>query len=180
MIRLFVGVPLPEDVRLGLAALCTGVPGAKWVAEENFHVTLRFIGEVPENEAEDIHHALEGVRTRRFDLVLSGVGHFETSGQVRTLWAGVEKNAELVALRDRIESALVRSGLEPEGRRFTPHVTLARLKDAPTARVSGFLAANSLFRAGPVAVDQFTLFSSFPRSSGPIYHAEADYPLSFV
>ena len=180
MVRLFVGVELPEDVRERLATLCAGVPGARWVPPENLHLTLRFIGEVDGGEAEDIYHALSAVRPRSFDITLSGVGHFGTSSEVKSLWVGVERNAELVALRDRIESALVRVGLEPEGRRFTPHVTLARLRDTPVHRVSTFLAHNSLFRAGPIRVEHFTLFSSFLQGSGPIYTAEADYPLELT
>ena len=177
MIRLFVGVALPEDIRLTLAGLCGGVPGARWVATESFHMTLRFIGEVSEGEAEDIHTALGTINARTFSLMLSGVGHFESAGQVHTLWAGVEKNAELLALRARIESALVRIGLPPEGRRYSPHVTLARLKDTPIHRVSNFLALHGLFRAGPIPVGSFTLFSSFLKSSGALYHPEAEYPL---
>jgi len=180
MVRLFVGVELPEDVRERMSALCGGVPGARWVPPENLHLTLRFIGEVDGGEADDIYHALSSVRPRSFDLTLSGVGHFESSGEVRQLWVGVERNAELVALRDRIESTLVRVGLPPEGRRFTPHVTLARLRDTPVHRASTFLAHNSLFRAGPITVSHFTLFSSFLQGTGPIYTAEADYPLSLL
>jgi 2'-5' RNA ligase len=180
MVRLFVGVGLPEDVRERLSALCSGVPGARWVPPESFHLTLRFIGEVDGGHAEDIYHALSAVRPQRFDLTLSGVGHFESKGEVRQLWVGVERNAELMALRDRIESTLVRIGLEPEGRRFTPHVTLARLKDTPVHRVSAFLAHNALFRAGPIPVDHFTLFSSYLQGTGPIYTPEADYPLQLA
>ncbi len=177
MIRLFVGVELPEDVRERLVSLCAGVPGARWVPPENMHLTLRFIGEVANGEADDIYHALSAVRPRSFNLALSGVGHFETAGEVRALWVGVERNAELVALRNSIESALVRIGVPPDGRRFTPHVTLARLKDTPAHRVSAFLAHNSLFRAGPIPVRHFTLFSSFLQGSGAIHTPEADYLL---
>jgi RNA 2',3'-cyclic 3'-phosphodiesterase len=180
MVRLFVGVELPEDVRERLASLCAGIPGARWVPPENLHLTLRFIGEVSGGEADDIYHALTSVRPRSFDITLSGVGHFETGSEVRAVWVGVERNAELVALRDRIESTLVRIGLPPEGRRFTPHVTLARLKDTPPQRVSTFLAHNALFRAGPIAVEHFTLFSSFLQGSGAIHTPEADYPLTLA
>ena len=177
MVRLFVGVELPEDVQERLTSLCAGVPGARWVPPENMHLTLRFIGEVANGEADDIYHALAQVRPRAFNISLTGVGHFDTGNEVRALWVGVERNAELVALRDRVESALVRIGLPPEGRRFTPHVTLARLKDTPLHRVSAFLAHNSLFRAGPIPVDHFTLFSSYLQGSGAIHTAEADYLL---
>ncbi len=103
MICLFVGVGLPADIRMRLSALGAGVPGARWVPPENLHLTLRFIGEVTETDAEDIHDTLLSVRTKAFDIALSGVGHFESKGQVHTLWAGIEKNPELTALRDRIE-----------------------------------------------------------------------------
>ena len=178
MIRLFVGVGLPEDVRARLASLGAGIPGARWIPPENLHLTLRFIGDVNEDVADDIHDALDGVRTRRFELSLSGVGHFESAGQVHTMWVGVEKNPELVALRDRIESALVRIGRPPEGRRFTPHVTLCRLRDASVRRASSFLAANGLFRAGPIPVDRFTLYSSAAQGQGRLYVPEADYALA--
>jgi RNA 2',3'-cyclic 3'-phosphodiesterase len=177
MIRLFVGIGLPEDIRARLSGLCGGVPGARWVPPENMHLTLRFIGEVSEGEAEDIHHALVSIRTRRFDISIAGVGYFDTAGEVRALWARVEKSPELLALHARVESALVRMGLEPEERRFTPHITLARLKDTPVARASAFLAHNNMFRAGPIAVESFSLFSSFRQREGAIYQEEAEYPL---
>ena len=85
-----------------------------------------------------------------------------------------EKFPDLLALRDRIESALVRMGLPPEGRRFLPHVTLCRLRDASVARVSRFLAANNLFRVGPIPVEHFTLFSSAAQGQGRIYVPEVD------
>ena len=179
MLRLFVGLELPEDLRARLASLGAGVPGARWTPEEKLHLTLRFIGEVQEHDAEDIHDALSGVYTRRFDMTVAGVGHFESGGQVHTLWAGIEKNPELVALRDRVDSALKRAGQAPAAdRKYVPHITLARVRDAPMSRVSAFLAANSLLRAGPIGVEHFTLFSSFLQGSGPIYHAEAEYPLA--
>ncbi len=181
MIRLFVGVGLPEDIRLRLASFCLGVPGAKWVEAQNFHLSLRFIGEVDEGQADDIHDALAVVRAREFELSLAGVGHFESAGHVHTLWVGVEKNPELLLLQSRIESALVRVGLEPNGRRYLPHITLARIREGQSnGRISAFLAQNGLFRAGPIAIEQFTLYSSYLRNSGPIYRAEAEYPLALA
>ncbi|MFN0042377.1 MAG: RNA 2',3'-cyclic phosphodiesterase [Alphaproteobacteria bacterium] len=180
MIRLFVGLALPPDIRRVLAGLATGIPGARWVDEENYHLTLRFIGEVAENDAHDIHDALSGVRARRFDLMLSGVGHFENGGEVHTLFAAAEREPALMQLRANIESALVRFGVKPDGRRFQPHVTLARMRGAPPDRVSLFLAAHALLRAGPIAIDHFALYSSFLREAGPIYQVEAEYTLALV
>ena len=183
MIRLFVGIGLPEDIRARLAGLAAGIQGARWVAPENFHLTLRFVGDVNEALANDVHDALGLVRARPFEMMLSGVGHFETGGEVRALWAGVEKNPDLIALRDRIERALARigsaqeGGLAPEGRRFMAHVTLCRLRDSPLARVSAFLGSHAMFRAGPLPVDRFTLYSSLTQDGGSVYREEARYPL---
>src|ERR671938_2153776 len=131
MLRLFVGIPLSPELHLRLSLLCNGLPGAKWVEPGNFHVTLRFIGEVDEGRAADIDEALAEIRAPRFELAVAGVGIFGTAAKARMLWAGVEKNPALLHLHDKVESALMRLGLEPEERRYTPHVTLARIKYAP-------------------------------------------------
>ncbi|MSO89114.1 MAG: RNA 2',3'-cyclic phosphodiesterase [Rhodospirillaceae bacterium] len=178
MIRLFVAIELPASVRTVLGFLHAGVPGARWTPVENMHLTLRFIGEVEEPRIEDIDRALLAVRSPRFSLELAGVGHFESAGQPRALWAGVPKIAPLIGLRDRIESALVRAGFAPEGRKFLPHVTLARLRDAPAPKVSAFLGRYGLFRAPPFPVDRFALFSSHHGRNGSTYRVEADYELA--
>lgn len=178
MIRLFVAIELPEDVRGRVAALCGGVPGAKWVKPENLHLTLRFIGEVPEDRFHDIDAALAQIRAPAFEVELDGVGCFPPRGQARVLWVGVTKNGALAHLYGKVESALVRTGLKPEGRKYSPHVTLARLKGAPVRRIQEFVAEHNLFRAGPFPVVNFTLFSSFLSQSGAIHRAEASYPLA--
>ena len=174
MLRLFVGIPLPPEIKLRLSLLCNGVPNATWVDPGNYHVTLRFIGEVDEGTASDINAALLQIRARRFDMVLAGVGEF---GQ-RMLWAGVEKAPALVHLRDKVESAMVRTGLPPEARRYAPHVTLARLKGKGDVKLQSFLAEHALFRAEPIPVRQFSLIASYLTKSGAIYEDQADYPLS--
>jgi 2'-5' RNA ligase len=179
MIRLFCAIELPDGLRDRLIALGGGMPGARWVPEENLHVTLRFIGEVPESSFDDIAAALSGVSVPVFDLTVAGIGHFEQSRRPTTLWARVEKSEPLVQLRDRIESALRRAGVKGEDRQFMPHVTLARLdRGASREHVAGFIGANSLFRAAPFPVERFTLFSSVLSRSGPTYRAEAEFPLA--
>ena len=84
----------------------------------------------------------------------------------------------LISLHDRIESALVRAGLEPEGRKYWPHITLARLNNASPGLARGWLAANTMFRAVPFTVDQFTLFSSHLSREKAIHRAEVEFPLS--
>ncbi len=177
MYRLFVGIALPEDIRARLGALCGGLPGARWVDAENLHLTLRFIGDVGRDAAEDIHDALERVRGAPFELTVSGLGCFETGRKVRALWADVGREERLVWLQERIESVLVRTGVEPERRKFKAHVTLARFRNGGSPRIGDFLEAHNTFSAGPFPVEAFTLFRSFLGREGPHYEALAEYPL---
>ena len=110
MLRLFVGIGFPPELKLRLSLLCSGVPGAKWVDPGNFHLTLRFIGEIGEDVAADIDEALSRLRARRFTLQIAGTGVFGGE-KPRSLWAGVERSPELAGLRDKIEQALIRVGL---------------------------------------------------------------------
>jgi 2'-5' RNA ligase len=177
MLRLFVGLGFPPELKLQLSSLCTGVPGAKWVEPGNFHLTLRFIGEIGEDVAADIDDALLRLRARRFTLQIAGIGVFGGGDKPRSLWVGVEKSPELVGLRDKVEQALIRIGLPPEQRKFAPHVTLARLRDAPLDKLREFLTAHARFRADPFAVNGFSLIASFQTKAGSIYEDQADYPL---
>lgn len=178
MIRLFVGLELPRSLRERLGLLAGGVPGARWVPVENFHITLRFVGEVPAHRAEEIDHALSQVAAFAFPLSLAGVGTFSRGGREVALWAGVERTPALEHLQQKVESALRRAGEEAERRRFSPHVTLARLSDGVVeSKLAGFVQAHNLFRAGPFEVDHFTLFSSLLGREASVYHAEVEYPL---
>ncbi len=177
MIRLFAGLELPEAVRAELAAMTAGVPGARWVAPDNMHVTLRFVGDVDEGVGRDVHEALATVRAPRFALALAGIGTFGSKRHPHALWVGVERAPELVHLRDKIESALVRAGLEPETRKFSPHVTLARIKEPPGPRLGEFVARHDGYRSESFVCERFTLFSSHLGRSGASYTAEAHYPL---
>ncbi len=177
--RLFAALDLPTIAREQLAALSgTGIPGARWVPPENFHLTLRFIGEVPGHIARDVDDALLGLHAQGFSLVLSGMGVFAKGGVSSALWVGVERTPQLDHLRNKIETALQRCGLEPGRRRFQPHVTLARLDYPSEARVAGFVQAHNLFRTAPMPVEHFTLFSSLLCRDHAVYTPEAEYELA--
>jgi RNA 2',3'-cyclic 3'-phosphodiesterase len=178
MIRLFVGIDPPSEVKLHVSLLCGGIPGAKWVDTANLHVTLRFIGEVDEGLAADIDEVLAGVKAPGFAVTLAGVGQFGGGEKARALWVGVEKNPALLHLHDKIETALMRIGLPPEQRRYAPHVTLARLRYVHPVEVQAFIERHALFRAPSFPVDKFSLVASYLTKSGPIYEDQADYPLS--
>ena len=177
--RLFVALDLPWALRQQVAALANaGIPGARWVPPENYHITLRFIGETPGHRAEEIDMALAGLRGRGFSLTLSGLGTFHKGGRATALWVGVERNPQLDHLQNKIERALQQIGLDPERRRFQPHVTLARLDNAPEAKIASYMQAHNLFRAEPVPVEHFTLFSSQLGKEASVYTAEVEYALA--
>lgn len=177
MIRLFVGLELPEDLAARLAALGGGIPGARWVEARNLHLTLRFIGEVDEGVAAELDEALAALAAPGFELALDGFGAFGGGRRLHTLWAGVERVPALVHLRDKVETAVVRLGLPSEPRKFSPHVTLARLRDTPAGRVHDFIAGTSPFHLGPWPVDHFTLFRSHLSRNGAEYERLERYAL---
>ena len=178
MIRLFVAIPLPEVIRTRLTMLQSGLQGARWIKPENIHLTLRFIGEVPNDLAGDIDAALADIAAPAFPLELDGIGSFSRGKHPHALWAGMAKSEPLMHLQAKIESALVRGGLKPEERKFSPHITIARLKEMRRNRVESWLADHGGFRTEPFHVDRFALFSSFLKSEGAVYIEEASYPLS--
>ncbi|MCC7167545.1 MAG: RNA 2',3'-cyclic phosphodiesterase [Rhodospirillales bacterium] len=179
MMRLFVGIDFPPELRQRLALLGAGLPGARWVEPENLHLTLAFIGETDDETARALDAELGRLRAPAFDLTLASVNVFGAGGRKpRSLWVGVEACEALVLLQGRVEAAMVRAGLAPEGRKFTPHVTLARLKDVPTGRLAEYLSGNGLFRLGPIAIGEFVLFESVLGRAGAHYTALARYPLA--
>jgi 2'-5' RNA ligase len=177
--RLFVALDLPWTLRTQLADLAMGLAGVRWVPPENYHITLRFIGELPAHKAEEIDLALAALRARGFSLELNGVGTMEKAGRITALWVGVARNQQLDFLRGKIETALQRSGIPAERRRFLPHVTLARLNDtAAEPRLAHWVQAHNLYRSPPVPVEHFTLFSSQLGKEQAVYTSEVEYALA--
>ncbi|HEX6014192.1 MAG TPA: RNA 2',3'-cyclic phosphodiesterase [Geminicoccaceae bacterium] len=177
MPRLFIALDLPEDVLDALDRLCEGLPGVRWSDPGQFHLTLRFLGEVEQGTFYEVGEALAGVSHPPFELALKGLGQFPPRGAPHTLWAGVDDPAgTLPTLRRRIERALGEVGLEPERRKFAPHVTLGRFKaPPPEERLASYLFRRNLFRTERFPVSSFGLYSSQLRPEGSRYTLEADY-----
>jgi 2'-5' RNA ligase len=176
--RLFVALDLPFALREALSRLAGGLHGARWVSPDNYHLTLRFLGEVSNLVAEDIDQALAALRARRFTLALSGTGTFERSGRTVTLWAGIVREPALDHLQAKIETALQRAGLPAEKRRFQPHVSLARVDNVSPDRLAGWVQAHNLLRTEPTPIEHFTLFSSQLGDEQPVYTPEVEYALA--
>ena len=177
--RLFIALTLPQTVRDDLDRLATALPGLRWTPSDNYHLTLRFLGEVQQPDAQDIDEALAALRMPQFELSLAGIGGFGKGRQLRSLWAGVDSQPALTRLQAKVEQAVTRAGQPPQARRFKPHVTLARCKNGapPRDKLQPFLAERALYRSRPFSGKSFTLFSSVLSSSGSIYTPEVEYPL---
>lgn len=178
MLRLFVALEIPHEVRRAIASIGSGLPEARWVAPESLHITLRFIGEVDGDVAEDVDAELVGVRVRRFSIALSGLDCFESSDRVRAVWVPVVAGEELAQLQRGIERAVRRAGVAPDSHKFVPHVTLTRLRRVRVDEVVPYLQHHGDFRAGPFEVDRFTLFRSHMGHGGSHYEPLAHYDLS--
>jgi 2'-5' RNA ligase len=174
--RLFVALALPDAVAQGLMLIQSGVPGARWSAREQLHITLRFMGEVDGRDAADIDDAISLISAPRFTLELRGVGEFGGKNP-HALWAGVRDPAPVAHLARKIETAIQRIGLPAEQRKFVPHVTLARLRAAPRGRILDYLTDHALYASGTFEVGSFILYSSVLTDDGSIYTAEREYGL---
>ena len=180
MPRLFVAIDFPDPVIEQLIALRDGsFDHTSWINEDQFHLTLRFLGEVDGIECDDIQEELFKIRQPVFPLSLKGIGFFPPRKQPRVLWVGVEKNEALFQLQKKIDTRLDRLNLTAEKRKFHPHVTLARLRQLSAERIGAFLSRNNLFKTDPFYVEEFSLYSSVLTSQRAIHIEEARYPLIY-
>ena len=174
--RLFLAICPPPATARALAALRRDLPGWRWVAEENLHLTLAFLGEVGRPGAEDLDAALSAMPLVLPEVTLGGIGHFG-SRQPRAVWVGAAPSAALADLSERVTRAARRSGIAVERRKFVPHVTLARLSAAARAEdVARFAERQGDLRMPPFTPRAITLFRSHLRPEGPLYEPLADYP----
>lgn len=177
MHRLFVAIDLPEQVKETLAHLRSDLPGARWVPAEQLHLTLRFIGDVDELTLQSIKGALKTVRATAFDLGLSGIGHFPSAKNPRVLWVGMTVSQPLLILQRQVEQAVNEAGLPPEERKFSPHITIARLKDTPARPVLDLEKRKGAFASPPFTITDFHLYASKLTGSGAIHTRVATYQL---
>src|SRR5580704_731796 len=170
--RLFTGLEIPSDVAQSLGMMRGGLPGARWIDPENYHLTLRFIGDIDDALAGEIAGMLGRVHRGTFELRIEGLTFFG-GRKPRAVVAAVTPVPALMELQAEHDRLLQRLGLEPEGRKYTPHVTLARLRDSSSHEVADYLAARGHFRSMPFQVSRFVLFSSRASIGGGPYIVEA-------
>lgn len=176
MHRLFVALRPPPEVRALLLATMQGVMGARWQDDAQLHITVRYIGEVDGAVADDVATTLSHLHAAPATWRVSGVGLFDRRGWPNALWAGVAPHAPLAALHRKVDQALVRIGLKPEGRAYLPHITLARF-GREAGGLDRFLGDNAALESAEVTSGHLTLFESLLGGEGARYEAVARFPL---
>lgn len=181
MPRLFVALDLPDAVKDALGDLQVGLPEARWHDIDDFHVTLRFIGEADPATEGELVDALDLLDDPAVTLVPRGYGHFERRGKPAVLFVAVEATPALAALQRRVETLVRGCGVAPDPRRFTPHITLARFpKSIEADRVGHWLETAPPPRIAPVTVDAVTLYESRRDPAGARYQPRHRFPLTVL
>jgi 2'-5' RNA ligase len=178
--RLFVALEIPENIKLALSDPQSCFPGLKWTPASNLHLTLRFIGFVPQTHTERIQQSLRLAKCDSFHLAVAGLGLFQrkTGG---ILWAGVSKEPALLELKQQVDEALrISAGLSLKDDSFTPHLTLSRLKNTPSPALKKQVQEKAAEQFGEFAVAGFTLFRSILRPSGAIHEPAERYKLNVL
>jgi 2'-5' RNA ligase len=177
MARLFIAIDLPDAQKAEVKALCKGLPAAHWSQVGQLHLTLRFLGEIPEEQIPLLRERLRAVARPAFDLALEGVGAFPKRRRpARVLWAGVAPEAPACALKTAIDDVL---GPDPEAaeRGFSPHLTLARFREDPEPALGRFLVDHGAFAGSMWRVSEFVLYKSTLGREGALHEVLEAYPL---
>lgn len=173
--RLFVAVTPPPEIRDLLARARTEIERATWVKPGQLHVTLRFLGDVGEEEVAFLRERLRSISATRMSLRIRGVGTF--GRPARVLWCAIEPKEEIAALAAAVDRAVVEVGLPEADKPFAAHMTLARLKNSPPVMVRRFLEKNDELESPEFSVDEFTLFESKLNQNGAVHSALESFPL---
>ena len=178
MPRLFTALELPERVARQMALARGGVVGARWLEPEDYHITLKFVGDIDARATHDIAETLGDIRRPkaavRFEgLIMSWFG----GDKPRAIVARVKADPALMDLQAEQERRLRRIGVEAETRKYIPHVTLARLRGVRQAAVADYLAARGALQAEAFTAERFVLYSARDGTGGGPYVVEAAYPL---
>ena len=179
MMRLFTGLEVPLDISLDLNFMQSGVAGARWIDRDSMHITLRFIGDIDDATGRDVALALDEAEIRPFSIAIKGIDVFG-GNKPHAIIALIEENPELRRLQAAQERICQELGLPPEGRKFIPHVTLARLRDPDPLALRNYIESHALYRSRRFEVTRFVLFSSKPSRGGGPYAIEEAYAVAYA
>jgi RNA 2',3'-cyclic 3'-phosphodiesterase len=176
--RLFIAIELPDDVKRELGRLWTDIPGARRVPTEQIHLTLSFLGEVKEADIERLTGELSRIQVTEFWLCFSVTGCFPGRRRARVMWIGLEPHPRLKYLAAGVREAVLSCGIPQEERPFSPHITLARLKQSPSRGCDDFLDQNKGLKLPTLPVREFTLFQSRLTPQGAVHTPIRNFPLA--
>jgi 2'-5' RNA ligase len=185
-LRTFIAVEATEEIRTQAIRLSDQLShtaaNVKWVEQHNLHWTVKFLGEVPNNDIPNICQAVGEpiARLKQFEIIAQGAGAFPTASRPRTVWLGVSQGEQqFVALHDAVDAALAKLDFRSEHRRFRPHMTLGRVRRSPQGidELATLIAEHEQFDAGPMIVDELVVFSSQLERNGPSYQVLSRLPL---
>lgn len=183
--RAFIAIELAEDMRAALAqkqerlrAVCAHNQEIRWTRPEGWHLTLKFLGELSVERAQEVIAALHTLRgLEKFAVEVKGFGFFPDARRPRVLWAGIEAPPALAELAERIEAAVQKLGFSREERPFRPHLTLARFRTPrPEPTLEAALREANSLSLGHSEVSEFFLFESRLRPGGAEYRKVAQFP----
>ncbi|MDH5654753.1 MAG: RNA 2',3'-cyclic phosphodiesterase [Spirochaetia bacterium] len=173
--RLFTAISIPVSIQEEIGNICYGIPNARWVKKEQLHITLCFIGEMEQHQLPSLTEVLSDVSFKSFNLNLKGIGQFLTAKDLNTIWLGVKDSDELTELQSRVSKKLKSIGINPDKKKYSPHVTLARIKKATGGRIREYMEEFSQFQTEIFPVHSFNLFSSSLYPGGPVHTLEKEF-----
>lgn len=174
MLRLFTGLSIPDHIIEKLLPLQTNLVGARWRPRENFHITLKFYGEVDHGTASKLHDALSEIRFEPFEISLKGSGWFGGK-KPQSVWVGVKTSKSLDRLHLECAKAARIAGLLMEQQRYTPHITLAYCRTTPLEPVMSWVSQKTNIKSQPFTIEQFQMYSSHLNDGPSRYSVEAKY-----
>lgn len=183
MIRLFIGLKIPDDIKNQVLNLDKNLAGALWKGAEKLHLTLAFVGNIEEPQAEELRQELQYVRFPAFHLSFKEIGYFAKGDMPHHLWVGVAENKALNELQEKVANVVKKLQLGTQDKfKFHPHMTLARLQGTALPAVLEYISKNNLFHSDEFLVDRFALFISHAKENGEgkYYTIANEYPLTLV
>jgi RNA 2',3'-cyclic 3'-phosphodiesterase len=180
--RAFIAIELPEELRNRLAQeqarFHDAAADGRWTRPEGIHLTLKFLGEIPDQQVEQVKKALGEIGGfEPFRIHLKGFGFFPDALRPRVFYAGIDAPPQLAQLAAQVETALAPLGFPPDQRTFSPHLTLVRFKvHRQQPKLQGLLAAQGETSMGELEVSDFFLWESKLSSQGAQYRKVARFP----
>jgi RNA 2',3'-cyclic 3'-phosphodiesterase len=186
LIRAFLALEISPSLQKNITGHSAALKRAlsnniRWVATENIHLTLKFLGDTSSASLQDLTHALTAIIAQQqpFDISVGGFGVFPNPKRPRILWIGIQAPPDLERLSRAIEATCVRLGYPPEEKHFNPHLTIGRLRDgADQSALLPVLQEIEIRPLGSMTVSNITLFRSDLRPQGPLYTPLSHLPLA--